>query len=112
MDMRGLANQITEDISLSASGDNTVISANTGKRFAITDIYMQAASDVNIIIKSGANNLTGAVPFATATTLEKIWQAQGERCVFKTRAVNEAFIVNLSGNVAVTGWVTYLEVDQ
>jgi len=106
------ANLITIAVNISSSGDNTLRSANTGKRFVVTDCFLQAEADVAITVKSGATVITGAVDFTTAAGRERFWQGTDDRPLFKTRAINEALILNLSGAVQVNGWVNILELDQ
>lgn len=112
MNAAAVANLITLAVNISSSGDNTIRAANAGKRFAVTDAFLQAEADVAITVKSGSTVITGAIDFTAATATERLWQATDGRPLWKTRAINEALILNLSGAVQVNGWINLLEVDQ
>jgi hypothetical protein len=97
----------TAALTVSASGDNTVIAApGAGKHLAIYRLVMTAArgSEVDIILKSAATTKSGAM---VADTYDLDFGDAPLIC-----GTNEAFIVNLSAAVAVTGFVQYIEVAE
>jgi hypothetical protein len=97
----------TAALTVSASGDNTAIAApGAGKHLAIYRLVMTAArgSEVDIILKSAATTKSGAM---VADTYDLDFGDAPLIC-----GTNEAFIVNLSAAVAVTGFVQYIEVTE
>ncbi len=48
-------------LSFSASGDNTIVAAQTGKRIFAWGWDISCASPTNLTFKSGSNALTGAI---------------------------------------------------
>jgi hypothetical protein len=94
------------DISISSSGDNTVIAAVTGKKIEVYKIWFVTNAAVNIKFKDGAStefNAT-AVPF-TAQGSSMALPFDG-KSYWGTTSGN-AFVINLSGAVAVTGRIWY-----
>jgi len=89
-------------INISTSGDNTIISAETGKRHYILKLVIIAEGAVDIILKHGATAWTGPMKFADLTGLT----LDLDNCPLIT-GENEAFIINLSAAVTVTGFVMY-----
>lgn len=97
----------TAALTVSASGDNTAIAApGAGKHLAIYRIVATVARgyEVNIVLKSGATAKSGAM---VADTYDLDFGDAPLIC-----GTNEAFIVNLSAAVAVTGFVQYIEVAE
>ena len=108
---------LTEDlksaaISISSSGDNTVIAAQgAGTYIAIDHINFIATTAVNITLKSGSTSLSGAYPFDTKQALALDNAMCAQKGVI-TCADNEAFIINLGGAVQVSGFVRYRIVNK
>jgi len=97
----------TAALTVSASGDNTAIAApGSGKHLAVYRLVMTVArgSEVNIVLKSGVTAKSGAM---VADTYDLDFGDAPLIC-----GSNEAFIVNLSAAVAVTGFVQYIEVTE
>lgn len=97
----------TAALTVSASGDNTAIAApGAGKHLAVYRLVMTVArgSEVDIILKSAATAKSGAM---VADTYDLDFGDSPMIC-----GTNEAFIVNLSAAVAVTGFVQYIEVAE
>jgi hypothetical protein len=89
-------------ISIAAAGDNTILVASPGNKHKLVKIILLCASAVNITLKSGANNLTGTMPFNANGGLA----FDGDFYPLETN-LGEAFIINLSGAVQVSGWAQY-----
>jgi hypothetical protein len=95
------------DISISASGDNTIIAApGDGRYIAVDHINLFPAAAVTVQFKDGATNYGGSYPLDTKQpiTLEN---AISDQDGIITMSNNSAFVINLSGAVAVTGFVRY-----
>lgn len=94
---------ISAPINIAASGDNTVIALAAGKQIIIHQLLLVAAGAVSIKMKDGAStDLTPAMSLLASTPL---WLDAGEPW-FVTTAGN-AFIINLSGAVQVSGRIYY-----
>jgi len=94
-------------LAASSSGDNTAIAApGAGKHLSIYRLVATVArgSEVNIILKSGSTAKSGAM---VADTYDIDFGDAPLIC-----GTNEAFIVNLSDAVAVTGFVQSAEVTE
>jgi hypothetical protein len=91
-------------INIASSGDNIIIPADTtGYQIFVHRIWFLVAAAVNITFKDNLPS-PAAVPFAANEGLT--FDATGEPW-FITNP-NTAFIMNLSGNVQVSGEVFYL----
>jgi hypothetical protein len=92
-------------VSISSSGDNTVVSGTSSQTVRVYKLVLIAAGGVAVTIKDGAStSLTGAMPLA-ANGAMAIDFNEGEPA-FVTSSGN-GFVVNLSAAVAVTGFVQY-----
>lgn len=93
-------------VSASSKGDNTLIVApGAGKQLWIMKLFLAAArgSEVNMILKSGSTAKTGTMQIdSIAADLD----FTPIKC-----GTNEAFVLNLSDAVAVSGIVLYRTVD-
>lgn len=92
-------------VSISSSGDNTVIAGTALQTIRVYRLVLIAASAVNVTIKDGAStSLTGSMPLSANGGIA----IDDSSCEpeFVTSAGN-GFIVNLGGAVGVTGWVQY-----
>lgn len=94
-------------IAASSSGDNTLIAAVTGKKIRVVEYMLVAAGTVSVKFRSGATpDLTGAMPMVANSSLVGGYCPVG---MFETVA-GLPLTLNLSGAVAVTGHLTYIEV--
>lgn len=94
-------------INISTSGDNTLIAAPTdGKYIAIDFISFFPTSAVTVTIKSGSTAKTGPLPLDGKQTITWENAMKNEHGVIRC-APNEAFIINLGGNVQVGGMIDY-----
>lgn len=93
-------------VDVSASGDNTLVAAVAGKRIRVLSMAVVAAGSVSVTFKSGSTDLTGAMSLSQGVPLESVsgWGA------FQT-AAGEALVLNLSGAVQTSGWLTYQTID-
>lgn len=99
-------NLLKADISIATSGDNTIIAAPTYGYIAIDHINFVPTSSVNVQLKSGSTNYGGAYPLDSkqAFTIENA--IQNPKGVI-TLGSGEAFVMNLSDAVQVSGFVRY-----
>lgn len=90
-------------INIAAAGDNTIVAA-PGANFIIkiVKLLFVCTAAVAVTLKSGANNLTGAMSFSVNGGLGY----DGDFTPLEMNA-NEAFIINLGGAVQVSGFVLY-----
>lgn len=96
----------TVSVDISTSGDNTILSAATGFRYRVRRVIIRAAATVTARFKSGANNMSGAIPFAANQEL-LLDEAFADQSPWMTTNTSEALIINLGGAVAVTGVIVY-----
>ena len=100
-------------ISISTSGDNTIVAAptNPGNYLAIDFISILPTTANTVIFKSATTALSGAFPLDNKQAIT--W----ENSFMHTKGVitcapNEAFVINLSGSTQVGGMVRYREVGN
>lgn len=93
----------TAVLSAAASGDNTLIAANTTRAIKIWQIIGTNAAAVNVIFLAGATALSGTMVFGGAGSINLIYNGMP----YFTVPPNNAFIVNLSGAIALGGLVYY-----
>lgn len=102
----------TAVIAASSSGDNEVVAAVTGRKVRVLAFHLSFGGTVNAKWKSGTSTDKSGLLYGVAAT-----QVAGRAHVpapsqqtppfmFET-AAGEALNLNLSGAVAVGGWVTY-----
>lgn len=101
------------DVSISTSGDNTIIAApsTTGNYLAIDFIALLPTSAVTIQMKDGSTNYGGAYPLVANQGMVF------ENAMFNQHGVitlspNQAFVLNLSSGVQVGGVIRYREVGN
>ena len=99
-------NLMKADISISTSGDNTIIAAPTSGYIAIDHINFIPTSAVTVQLKDGSTSYGGAYPLdgKQAVVLEN--SIQNEHGLIKLSDAS-AFVMNLSGAVQVSGFVLY-----
>ena len=90
-------------IDIAATGDNTIV-ASPGANFVIkiVKLLFVCTGAVAVTLKSGANSLTGAMSFSATGGIG----FDGDFTPIEMNA-NEAFIINLSGAIQVSGFVLY-----
>ena len=101
------------DVSIATSGDNTIIAAPTtaGNYLAIDFISLLPTTAVAVQFKSGTTAYGGSLPLDTKQALTWENAMRNVRGVI-TCAPNEAFVINLGGNVQVGGLIRYREVGN
>lgn len=87
-------------ISISASGDNTVITNTGDQPISIDKIALSCATPVTIILKSGSTTLA-TFPGVTGFTLDMNVHHEA----LYQLAVGDSFIINISAAVVVQGTV-------
>lgn len=100
------------DINISSSGNNTIISAPTNGYIVIDHInFLAGSSSVNVQLKDGATNYGGLYQLTSnqAITLENT--IQNEKGII-TLTPGNAFIINLSAAVQVSGFVRYRVIGE
>jgi hypothetical protein len=103
--MPQIAKWKTAAISFSSSGDNTCIAAVTGMPINVWKIWFTAANAVNVTFKDGAStSLSGA---AILTSNGSSFFAVYDGSPWWVTSPGNAFVINLSGAVALTGQVYY-----
>lgn len=91
-------------VSFAASGDNTVVAATASQTIRVMRMLLIPNGLVGVTMKDGAGtSLSGAMQLATSAPLQFPLDAEPW---FITTAGN-AFIINLSGAVQVSGVVYY-----
>jgi hypothetical protein len=98
--------QINVAISIASSGDNTIIAAPTQGYIAIDNINFVPASAVSVKLIRGTTDLTGVYSL-TANQGFTQENAVGHQDGIITCLPGEAFKINLSGAVQVSGFCKY-----
>ena len=100
------------DISIATSGDNELIAAQgVGTYIAVDFISLLPTTAVSVQFKSGSTNYGGALPLAAQQALTWENSSRHQYGVI-TCADNEAFVINLGGNVQVGGLVRFRIVNK
>ena len=100
-------NVLRASISASSSGDNTIVSAVSGKKIQILGMVLFAAGDVDVTIKDGAStSLSGAMSLATDGN-GFVLPLTHKAIPWNETSSGNALVLNLSGAVAVAGFLIY-----
>lgn len=94
------------DISISASGDNTVIAAPTQGFIVIDHINFIPATAVTVQFKDGSTNYGGAYSLDAKQAVVLENSSHHQKGVI-TLTPGQAFVMNLNGAVQVSGFVRY-----
>lgn len=92
-------------IAASASGDTTILSGVTGKRFHIRSLFLIAKSAVDIKFKSGSTDITGVMGLIAGEAI--LLEEQKSGPWLSGLGTNQAFVINLSGIFTVGGMCIY-----
>lgn len=100
------------DISISTSGDNTIIAApGAGKYLAIDFISLLPTTAVGVQMKDGTTAYGGALPLDAKQALT--WEnAMHNEHGILTMSDNSAFVINLDAAVQVGGIVRYRIINK
>lgn len=96
----------TAVLSISSSGDNTVIAAPSDGFIAIDHINLVPTSAVGVTFKSGSTALSGVYPLEQKQPITLENAMHNSKGVI-TVATNTAFVINLDTAVQVSGFVRY-----
>lgn len=92
-------------ISISTTGDNTVISGTAGLRIRIVKYSLVCAGAVVVTFKSSiAGAISGPMSFAANGGISE----PAASCGLMQTAVGEDLVINLNGNVSTGGMITYI----
>lgn len=110
----GLRSQVkSAPISITASGDNTVIVAVAGKLITVVSMLLvnSAATANSVTVKDGANLLSGAMLLGIAPAAPLFIPDSGSSGydLFQTTNGSNNFILNLSAATLVTGVIWYIQ---
>jgi len=93
-------------ISISTSGDNTIISAPASGYIAIDHINFIPTTAVNVQMKDGSTAYGGAYPLDAKQAFVLENAMRSEKGVI-TLTPKTAFVINLSGATQVSGFIRY-----
>lgn len=100
----------TAKIDTASSGNTTIVAAdNAGRRVVVTAFAFVCGGTVSVKFRSGAStDLTGAMPFVANGGMSSP-SAGGDTAGYSVleTAAGESLVINLSGAVQVSGWVSY-----
>lgn len=97
----------TAVLSFNSSGDNTAIAAVTARPLKVWKIFFTSAGAVNVTYKDGAStSLSGAVVLTANGSSQTLYYDGSPHFI---TSPGNAFVMNLSGAVAITGMVFYTE---
>lgn len=92
-------------VSVSSSGDNTIVSAVSGKQIYVLEVLLVSdADDVKIKFESGSTDLTGQMNLSKAGNGFFLPNSGFPRLVTNT---GEALVLNLDAAVTVAGYIQY-----
>lgn len=93
-------------IDISAVGDTTLVSAVSGKKIKVVSLYLTISSNIDIILRSGSNPISGLISLSnTATSVLKLLGAPTSH-VLETE-INEDLIINTSTSSRIGGHFCY-----
>lgn len=100
-----LQQQLFGAISVSSSGDNTVIAAVPNRQIRVVKVAMVCAAAVVCTWKSSVSGaISGPMSFATNGGISEPYTPVG---IFQT-AIGEGLVLNLTGAISVGGTLTYI----
>ena len=95
-------------VSVSSSGDNTIVSAVTGAKIKVLSVLLVSSGTVSVKWISNAIDLTGAMPLVANSGFVLPASSPGQGHYFES-ATSQSLILNLSSGVAVNGHISYYE---
>lgn len=106
VEIKTLTTVLRAAVSVSSSGDNSLVAASTGKKTKVLGLVLVASGDVDIIIKSADTRITGGISLALDGNGFVLPMATPGMHWLET-AANEALNLNLSAAVQVSGFIVY-----
>jgi hypothetical protein len=99
---------VTVAIDTASSGDLTVWTPPAGTRWMLHALHLAAQGAVDVYVKSGSTAISGTqtFDFSAASNFTPFVFAPSEVPWMVGRAAGDAFVLNLSGAVAVDGFAT------
>lgn len=104
-----LFGNVSHPVSITSSGNNTVITPGEGRGIYLRKMVLQANSLATITFKAGTTALSGPMSFGSGGSLivdgapfdDKIWDL----------GVGNAFVINLATGLIINvgGWIVYEE---
>jgi hypothetical protein len=94
---------LTLPINISSAGNNTVIPALAGAGFKIWKLWLVVAGNVNIQYFDGTNAVSGPVTIFSGGSQDFTYDGTA----YFSTSIGNAFILNLSAPVQVSGTVYY-----
>lgn len=94
-----------EPIDDALSGDNTVIAATAGQKIHVVNMVFTVAGEVNVKLMSGATDISGVMDFGGEAEPRGAVIPLGVGPI--VCGTGEAFIINLSAVVQISGFCTY-----
>ncbi|MFH1077649.1 MAG: hypothetical protein V1753_12625 [Pseudomonadota bacterium] len=91
-------------INFATSGDHEIVALDASNKIKVVFMFFTVAGETNLTFKAGAFS-SGPMDFA-GTSEPKGAIGTGADIVFQT-GVGEAFVINSSANVQVSGWAMY-----
>lgn len=99
----------TVSINLTSAGaDETIRVVGAGKRFLVHYLHLESSAGVDLIFKSGATPLSGAIAITGTQVYD--FEMSGEPFL-KGAAVGDDFIINVSAAADLDGWAYMTEID-
>jgi hypothetical protein len=95
-------------ISASSSGDNQIVALVATKKLKVLSCALVANGTVSVKWRSNTTDISGAMPLVVNSGFVLPASAPGMGHYFET-AAGEALNINLSGNIAVAGHISYYE---
>lgn len=97
----------TVPIVAASSGDNVLVAAATGKKIRVHGYELSASAAVNAKFRSGTTDVTGLMYAAAAGPFGDAQDRAGDTDGLFETVAGQALNLNLSGAVAVGGWVDF-----
>lgn len=92
-------------VNTATSGDQQVVAAVTSKRITVVAFFLVVAAAVSVKWRSATSDISGPMPFAANGGIAPGFNPTG----WVQTASGAALNINLSGNVQVSGAISYIE---
>lgn len=91
------------------AGDTTVRTVVPGKKFVVFYLHLECNAAIDLIIKSGATEITGAI----ALTGTQVYDFDSSGApILKGASDGDDLVFNVSGAADVDGWAYIAEIDS